>query len=591
MARAQAGEIFRLLARLGAAIILWAGLAGTAHAADCAALLQLSLPHAAVTSAAVMDSGSFTDDTRAGEPSQTYASLPAFCRVRGVSRPTSNSEIHFEIWLPEPQAWTGRLFMVGNGAYASYIYYAQMAQRIRAGAMAVATDGGHQGGWDDLSFGVGHPEKIADFAGRAGHESVVAGKAAASAYFGSAPRYSYMCGCSTGGYQALTAAQRYPDDFDGLIAGDPGNNRSTLNMQFLWNYLANHRPGDDGTPILSADDLVLLHEAVVNACDALDGVADGVINDPRDCKFDLQTLLCPRGQITKCLSRAQIDAARKIYQGPTDARTGQPIYPGFPFGSEGVATRNEKGFPGWSAYWADQAHPNQPSRTDFFRLWVFEDPKWDWWHFNWGSDVDFVHAKMAETFDANSTDLSAFKAHGGKLIMFMGWSDPVGTPFEAINYYEHVQARAAGTTESARRTATQSFLRLYMIPGMAHCAEGEGAVNFSTATRDSTPPVSDATHDMAAALQEWVEKGTPPQALIATKYAEGDAHKIAFQRPLCVFPGVAKYRGGPTDRAESFACELPHDDAVLEGQSEPLHSPILPSWQDISRPSPLTHRH
>ena len=544
------------LARWGGALVLLAAATAQARAADCAQLLQLSLPHVTVTSAALMESGSFTDDTRPDEASRTYKDLPVFCRVRGVSRPTSDSAIHFEVWLPQQQAWTGRLFMIGNGAYASYIYYAQMSQRIRAGDVAVATDGGHQGGWDDLSFGVDHPKKILDFAGRAGHESVVAGKAAAAAYFGTAPRYSYMCGCSTGGYQALTAAQRYPDDFDGLIAGDPGNNRSTLNMQFLWNYLANHRQGDDSTPIMSKDDLVFLYQAVMKACDGIDGVTDGVINDPRACHFDVRSLLCADGKNTECLTQEKIDAALKIYAGPKDARTGKPVYPGFPFGSEGVETRGEKGFPGWSAYWADQEHPTQPSRADFFRSWVFDDPNWNWWHFNWGSDVDFVHAKMAHDFDANSTDLSAFKAHGGKLIMFMGWADPVGTPFEAINYYNNVEARASGATEAARREATQSFFRLYMVPGMAHCAEGPGAVNFSTATRDSTPPVSDAVHDMAVALQVWVEKGEAPEALIATKYADADGHKIAFQRPLGVFPKVAKYRGGPTELATSFECAM-----------------------------------
>ena len=542
-------------------LVVWA-VASPARAADCARLLRLTLPHATVTSATVVDTGVFTDAQQPDKPGRIYKDLPVFCQVRGVSRPTPDSVIHFEVWLPQPNVWTGRLFMVGNGAYASYIYYAQMAQRIRAGDVAVATDGGHQGGWDDLSFGVGHPEKILDFAGRAGHESVVAGKAAAAAYFGRAPRYSYMCGCSTGGYQALAAAQRYPDDFDGLIAGDPGNNRSTLNMQFLWNYIANHGTGDDSTPILSNDDLAFLHQAVVKGCDGIDGVTDGVINDPRACHFDLQSLLCPEGKTTGCLTQAKIDAALKIYGGPRDSRTGKPIYPGFPLGSEGIATRSEKGFPGWSAYWADKEHPTQPSRTDFFRGWVFDDAQWNWWHFNWGSDVDTVHTKMAHDFDANSTDLGAFKAHGGKLIMFMGWADPVGSPYEAINYYNNVEARAAGKTEAERRKATQSFFRLYMVPGMAHCAEGDGATNFSTATRDSTPPVSDPVHDMAVALQEWVEKGKAPEALIATRYAEGGeaqgaGRKIAFQRPICVFPKVTKYRGGPTNLATSFECAVP----------------------------------
>ena len=535
-------------AAAAAILALWAAAPGAARAADCAGLANLQLPHAVITLAAPVTGGVFKDDTRvADDEVHIYRDLPAFCRVRGVSRPVAGSEIEFEVWLPE-NGWTSRLHMVGNGGYSSNIYYAQMVQRLRAGDVAVATNTGHHGA--DMSFGFGQPEKITDFAHRAVHESVSAAKAVTAAYFGAPARYSYFSGCSTGGYQALMAAQRHPDDFDGIIAGDPGNNRSGLNLAFLWNYLANHRPGDDARPILSTEKLTLINRAAVARCDRLDGVADGVINDPRTCHFDLASLRCAKGKAGACLSPPEIAAARKIYAGPRDARTGKALYPGYPFGAEGVMASARDEHPGWTGYWANPAKPTEPQRVDFFRRWVFEDPNWNWWRFNWGSDVDAVRAKMSATFDATDPDLRPFAAHRGKLIMFMGWADPVGAPAEAINYFTAMQARTPGAA---------SFSRLYMVAGMAHCAGGPGATNFSSATRDSVPPVSDAEHDMAVALQDWVERGAAPQALIATHYAEaeGQPRKIAFQRPLCAWPKVARYRGGPTVAASSFTCELP----------------------------------
>ncbi len=524
-------------------------LAATAHADDnqtCQDLANLSLPHATITLAVPVTSGTFTEDTRFDPQIKVYKNLPRFCRVRGVSRPTDDSEIGFEVWLPL-EGWDRRLHMVGNGAYSSNIYYTQMAERLQASDIAVATDTGHHG--KDLSFGDGHPEKIRDFAGRSVHESAVAAKAIAKYFYGTAPSFSYFSGCSTGGYQGLMAAQKYPGDFDGIIAGAPGNNRSTLNMAFLWNYLANHRAGDDKTQILQPSDLLTINAAVVKACDQIDGVEDGVISDPRQCHFDVTSLKCQPGQASQCLSDEQIAAAERIYAGPRNAKTGQQVYPGYPFGSEGVRSSATDTHPGWSDYWADESDPDKPDRAEFFASWVFNDPNWNWWRFNWSSDIDTVHARMSELFDANSPDLSSFSARKGKLIMFMGWADPVGAPGEAINYYDAVKARMKKTDASA-----QAFLRLYMIPGMDHCANGPGATYVSSATRDSLPPVSDARHDMLIALEDWVEHGRAPETLVATHYSDVATKTVAFQRPICVYPKVVKYQGGPADKAESFGC-------------------------------------
>jgi len=520
--------------------------AGPTLASQCSDLAGQTIDHATVKSAEVVDGGTFSAPNR-----KSYSGLPTFCRVSGVSKPVAGSEIGFEVWLPEARSWTRRLHMVGNGAYSSNIYYAQMAARIRAGDVGVATDTGHQGG--ELTFAIGHPERIVDFAHRAVHESVLAAKAITHLYYGAAPAHSYFSGCSTGGYQALMSAQRHPEDFDGIIAGDPGNNRSNLNLAFLWSYLSNHPRGNDQQQIIPNDRLLLVNRAIVASCDHADGVQDGVINDPRSCHFNLRSLQCRKdADPSSCLTGEQIDVLQRIYSGPKDSRTGKSLYPGYTLGSEGVVAGDDDRLPGWSAYWANPKQASEPIRADFFRYWVFNDPKWDWWKFNWGSDLDVIDRTVGRVFNATSTDLREFQAHHGKLIMFMGWEDPVGAAGEAINYYEGVESATSGANATERRKQTQAFLRLYMVPGMAHCAGGPGATHFSTATRDSEPPVSDAQHDMAVALQDWVEKDTAPQDLIATHY--GSDGKVLFQRPLCVYPKVARYQGGPPDSAASFTC-------------------------------------
>ncbi|HTR88031.1 MAG TPA: tannase/feruloyl esterase family alpha/beta hydrolase [Reyranella sp.] len=533
---------------VSAAVVLLAAPAAWAQSegADkrCAALTSLSLPGAKVVSAESMRSGAFHEDTDIDGKPYDHRGLPAFCRVRGEATPTPDSHIGFEVWLPFT-GWDGRLHMVGNGAYSDRIYYGQMAARLRSGDVAVATDTGHKGG--DLSFGDGHPERIADWGHRAVHESAVAGKAVATGFYGYGPRVSYFSGCSTGGHQALQEAQRYPNDFDGIIAGDPGNNRTNLNLTFLSHFLKNHRKGDNAHEIVPAEKLRLVKRSVVAACDALDGVSDGVVNDPRQCKFDVASLTCKAGDDASCLTPPQVEAVKAMYQAPRDARTGQPLYADFLPGSEGSMRTARDKLPGWSAYWANPRKPEEPQRVEYFRQWAFGDPKWDWWSFDWGKDIDLVRQKVSPMVDATSTDLSAFRARGGKLIVFMGWDDPVGAAMDIVGWFEKLQP--------------QDFAKLYMVPGMWHCAEGTGATNFSTATRDSVPPVSDAHHDMAIALQDWVENKEVPQEIVATRFEGPDAREgkgpIAFQRPLCSWPLIAKYNGGPTEKAESFSCRLP----------------------------------
>lgn len=533
-----------------AGLALLLGLPAAAHAEqDCAALAGLSLPGARIILAQDITDGIFQEDTAVERAQRTYKGMPPFCRVRGIATPVPGSQVGFEVWLPH-QGWTNRLHMVGNGAYASNLHYALMRTRLLQGDVAVGTDTGHKG--SDLTFVIGKPESIVDFSHRAVHVSVTAAKAVTQAYYAKPADYAYFSGCSTGGYQGLSEAQRYPDDFDGILAGAPGNNRTHLTLAFLWQFKANRRPGDDTTPIVPQEKLPMITRAALKACDRLDGVADDVINDPGQCTFDVGSLQCKAGNGPDCLTAEQVTAVRLMYRGPVDTRTGKPLYPGYPVGSEGIMGKEDEAHPGWSAYWANPKKPDEPLRLDFFRYWVFNDPNWAWKSFNWGSDIDDINNRIGATFNAIDPDLDRFRAGGGKMIMFMGWQDPVGAAGEAINYYQDVAARS---TAADRDRDTQSFLRLYMVPGMAHCAGGPGATAFSTGTRDSEPPVIDARHDMVTALQQWVEKGKAPEELIATRFeGEKPDRRIAFQRPLCVYPKVIRYKGGPTEKAESYSC-------------------------------------
>ena len=526
---------------------------GVAQAADCAELTTLKLTNITIASASPVEPGTFTEPQRGNQVSDSYEGVPAFCRVAGVASPEPGSRIGFEVWLPSPAAWSQRLHTVGNGGYGSNLYWAQLVARVQRGDVAVATDTGHSGG--SLTFGRDNPVAITDWGNRAVHASTAAAKQLVKAYYGRPQRWSYFSGSSTGGHQALMVAQRYPEDFDGIIAGAPGNNRTALNFLFLWNYLSNHRRGDDSTQIVPNTKLPMIRRAVVAACDADDGVADGVVNAPRQCGFDVGSLTCPDAETSECLTAEQVATMRAIYRGPRNARTGEQLYPGMTLGSEGMGG-DEKN-PGWSDFWANPDKPTEPQRADFFRYWVFKDPNWNWWNFDWDKDVDTVQRVMAPVINATDPDLSRFRARGGKLIMFMGWDDPVGSSVEAINYYDGVVALGKGADEAAKLADTQQFARLYMIPGMGHTAGGPGATNVSNATRDSATPVDDARHDMGLALYDWVENGKAPEELVATHFSSGTGPTgtVQFQRPICVYPKVVRYAGGDQNSADSFRCE------------------------------------
>ncbi len=509
---------------LGALLVALVPIFQSASAASngtaCENLAALTIPTVSIRGASAVPAGPFTVPGTRQE-----LTLPAFCRIEGVARPTVDSEIKFEIWMPPADAWNGRFQGVGNGGYSGAIGYTALAAALKRGYAAASTDTGHTG--DDMKFGQGHPEKIVDWAYRSVHVMTETAKLVLRSHTGRFPEHSYFVGCSSGGHQALSEAQRFPDDYDGIVAGDPAHNRIRQTFGFLHSWMATH--GRDGTPIIPAAKLPLLTRAAVEACDALDGLKDGIIDDPRRCTFDPGKLLCkgatagPVIEDTTCLTPAQVDAARKMYDGLKNPRTGEPIFTGWPRGSEGFG---DAPIQSWRQYVTD---PPEPMRLGFFRYFLFHDPNWDYRTVDW--DRDLVYAEQKLPFmSAVDRDLSPFKKRGGKLLMYTGWADPVVPPQDTVAYYEAV-VKAMGGLEK-----TREFYRFFLAPGMGHCSGGPGPNQF----------------DMLTALEQWVEKGIAPDRIVATHSTNG---KIDRTRPLCMYPQVARWKGaGSSDDAVNFTC-------------------------------------
>lgn len=501
------------------------------QAAECEDLTALKWSTVTISTATKVLSGGFT------APGATEGlKTPPFCRVVGIARPTSDSEINFEVWIPlagRPRGLLGE----GTGGYAGALPYPRMAYALRRGFATVGTDTGHTG--SDLKFGAGHPEKIVDWGHRAIHVMTESAKRIITQYSGSLPRHSYFEGCSTGGGQALSEAQRYPSDYDGIIAGDPGNNRVHLNVGFIWAFAVTH--DSTGNSILPSAKLPLISKAAIAACDGLDGVVDGVISDPPSCHFDPATLLCRGTEDDHCLTAQQVAAVQKVYEGPRNPRTGELIIAGYSPGSESPA--GDLWAEGWRRYITD---PKEPMRSDFWRYWVFNDAAWDWRKFDYDHDVALADSKLAAV-NATDTNIGAFKARGGKLLMYSGWADPTGPPMDAVQYYNAVAKRFGG------RRQTDGFIRLFMVPGMAHCDYGPGPNRFGQVGPRLTEGEEHSAHDVLAALVDWVERGVPPKRIIASHFTNDTVDRT---RPLCPYPQIARWtRTGSSDDEAYFRCE------------------------------------
>jgi len=501
-------------------LLLTPGFAAT----PCGSLTSLQLPSTSLSSMLV-PAGEFKLSNGRSIPN-----LPAFCRIAGVIRPSSDSEIHFEVWLPADN-WTGRFEGIANGGYAGSISTGALAAAINRGSAAAATDTGHMAAANDSTWALGHPQKVIDFGYRAIHLTAENAKALIAAFYGNGPRHSYFDGCSNGGRQALIEAQRYPGDYDGIVAGAPAYYWTHLLTGGAW--LAQDLPTHPDQFIPPAK-IAVLQNAVLAACDLLDGVRDGVLNDPTKCKFDPGTLLCKSGDAADCLTAPQVALVRHIYGGTRDS-SGHLLLPGFYPGGE-------SGPGGWTS-WITGTQPGAAEGviygSGFYRNMVYEDANWPGEATRpWSIDaaIKAADSKLAATLNATANDLGSFQARGGKLILYHGWNDPAIPVQGTIDYYDSVNARMGAKK-------AESFTRLYIVPGMQHCAGGPGATSFD---------------NMLPQIEKWVEDNQAPGAVIAARFnTDGNRSSgISRTRPLCAYPQSAQWDGkGNSDDAASFTCK------------------------------------
>jgi feruloyl esterase len=511
----------------------------------CEDLAKLHLTHATITSATSYAAGAYKPPADPFLPPLSTA-LPAFCRVTGIATPTAGSAIQFEVWLPSSN-WNGKFEQVGNGGLAGRIPLPSMAQPLLRGYATAATDDGHIGtSFADGSWAIGHPEKVIDYGYRAVHQTAIQAKAILHAFYGNGPSQSYFVGCSEGGREALIEAQRYPADFHGIVAGAPATYLVHLGVKQLWDARALR---DNPASYIPPAKLAVLQNAAIAQCDQLDGVKDGLIENPQACHFDPASVECKSTDAADCLTAAQVEAAKKIYGPATNSRTGAQISPGFSPGAE-AAPEN------WAVWITGAAAGQLPIGAlignSFFTGLVFENPTWDYRTLNFDSDITLADNKLAKILNATDPDLRPFKALGGKLIQYQGWGDAAIPPQDSVDYFESVQTAIGPTAD---------FYRLFMVPGMSHCAGGLGANVFGNG---ASVPNPDAAHDITMALDQWVTHDIAPDKIIATRFIDNDPTKaVLMTRPLCPYPQQAHYKGvGDTNSASSFTCQAPTTSAA-----------------------------
>lgn len=510
----------------------------------CDTLADLKLPHTTITSAKELPAGNL----RGGAANSSPVAAPARCVVEAVARPTSDSEIQFEVWMPAA-GWNGKYQQQGNGGWAGAIPTQAIATALRRGYAAAGTNDGHAANAAGADWAIGHPEKLIDFAYRALHETRENAVAIIAAYYGKPAARNYFSGCSDGGREALMEAQRYPEDFDGILAGAPASDWSDLMTGFVWNQVALLKEAASAIP---PEKLPAIQKASLAACDALDGVVDGLVEDPRACHFDPAAMACKGGDTNECLNPGQVEAVRKIYAGPSNSRTRQAIYPGFARGTETAWTS-------WISTKPPEAAQQFWYGDSYFGQAVFENPKWDFRTLNFDSDLALSAAKAGVVLNANNPDLRTFRAHGGKLIQYHGWGDAAIPAQASIDYYERVRAFLERYPDGRGKGGrpVEEFYRLFLVPGMGHCGGGVGPTNFGNGGPVGGQYAGDAERDIVVALDRWVEQGVAPARLIGTGRSGLDPQKT-LTRPLCVYPQVARYKGtGDANDWANFTCAAP----------------------------------
>ena len=522
--------------RLGLALIGTA--AWTANAADdsCGALASIALPATQITSAALVPAGSFSPPAaplpanptpqalrQAQERADLFRSLPAFCRITARIATSASSSINIDVWLPQA-GWNGKYLVNGYAFFGNKLNPVPLATVLKQGYATATTDNGlpEASTIFDGSFLRGQPERVTDWGERAWHETVVKSKALIAAYYGRPATKSYFNGAGGAGRQGMMAVQRYPEDFDGVVVGGIAADPTHFALANLWAWLAVQRLAGGDFP---DSKLLPLHQAAVNACDANDGVRDGLISDPEHCRFDPVVVQCKSADNPDCLTAGQVAAARQIYSEPTHARTGRrlfgPLLPGSERGWTGVVAKQP------SAY-----------AVEFFRSVVFQDPNWDPLSLDFDADVAKAEAVPAAV-NAVDPDLSRYFARGGKLLMYGGWGDTAINPGAETDYYRSVVARLG-------ERAANTSLRLYMLPMMGHFLGGTADYAYQL--------------DTQAVMEGWVEGGKVPDSLTASL-------RVSQRSPdprdvlLCPYPRIAFYKGKasdkPTLKPSEFECRTP----------------------------------
>jgi len=505
-------------------LVLAAAAAVATPATSCESLQSMSTPQVAVTAQA-MPAGPFVPPGaapaaapapraggagRAGGAPGAPAPLPAHCRVKLVLKPTADSKINAELWLPT-ETWNGRYMAVGNGGFGGSIQgFGEMQTALRLGYATAGGDTGHDEATEGPGgmFALGHPEKIVDFAYRAVHEMTATSKKIIDRYYSRPPQFSYFKGCSTGGRQAAMAAQHDPEDYDGIIAGALANRHIQMHTAGVSRSIEMSRHPEANIPPAKA---AMVTKAVMDACDTM---KEGFLNNPRACTFDFSKLACKGADSDSCLTAPQLKTVEAFYGGTKNSK-GELIFSGQALGNPLPALRGIQpgGVPGGG--------------FDTVRIWAFQNANYDWNTFDLDRDMPIINSKVGFV-DAVDPDLSKFKAHGGKLLLYAGWGDTTITPENTVLYYENVLNKMKGNQGD--------FVRLFMVPGMAHCRGGDGPDTF----------------DSIGTMEAWREKSVTPTQMM------GFNTRSSLSRPICAYPQVAKYKGsGNTKDASNWSCVAP----------------------------------
>ena len=488
---------------------------------NCESIRSMSTAQTTVMSADVVPAGVFTPPPpparaggpppaaagagrgRAGAPPAPPQPIPEHCRVKLTLKPTSDSDIYSELWMPTDN-WNGKLLVVGNGGFAGSIQgYGDMQIALRLGYATAATDTGHQGG--DGMFALGHPEKIVDFAYRALHDTTAESKRLIKAMYSRNVELSYYKGCSTGGRMGIMAATRFPDDYDGIIAGALANRHIHMHTAGFARQVVLARNPDMA---ISPAKAKFVTEAVMNKCDTLH---EGFLNNPKQCTFDFSALACKGPETGQCLTPSQLKSVDMFYGGLKNSK-GEVIFAGQTLGNPLTPQRSNQNI----------------NVIDTVRIWAFQNKDYDWHSFDLDRDMPIIDQKIGFV-DATDPDLKKFKAHGGKLLLYAGWADTTISPVNTVGYYESV-VKKMGAKD------TKDFAELFMVPGMGHCRGGDGPDSFDT----------------IGTMEKWREKGQTPATIPAKNERSG------LTRSLCAYPKYAKYSGtGDVKDGANWSCVAP----------------------------------